>query len=133
MIRGFACGIFDLYHPGHVIMLEECKKHCDYLVIALNSGINLSLGKNNPIFTLEERLIILNSVKFIDEIITYESESELEFILISGNFQVRFLGEDYLTKEITAKDAVEKLVFLNRDHGYSTSKLRELIVERSKK
>ena len=127
---GFACGIFDLYHPGHVLMLEECKKHCDHLIVALNSAKNLSDEKNPPIFTLEERKMILASTKFVDEILTYNSEEELLSLLRSKKIDVRFLGEDYKTKPITGNDLNIPIHYINRDHGYSTSTLIKKILRR---
>lgn len=132
MIKGFACGVFDLYHPGHVLMLKECKDHCDYLVVGLNSCINLDHTKNIPIFTLDERFMILSSVKYIDEIIVYNSELELSNILSNNKYNVRFLGNDYYNKIITAKDMIPRIIYLNRDHGYSTSNLRSKIVKLTK-
>jgi len=132
MITGFACGVFDLYHPGHVLMLKECKEHCDYLVVGLNSCINLDSSKNAPIYTIDERFMILSSVKYIDEIVVYNSEEELSNILSHNKYNVRFLGNDYYNKIITAKDMIPRIIYLNRDHGYSTSNLRHKIVKLTK-
>jgi glycerol-3-phosphate cytidylyltransferase len=127
MIRGFTCGVFDLFHPGHALMLEECKLNCDYLVLGLNSCKTLAKEKNEPIFTFNERKIILESNKHIDEIIEYSGELELIKILKKNKFQVRFLGEDYFDKPITGLQYTEKVHFCYRGHGYSTSKLRDKI------
>jgi len=127
MIRGFACGVFDLYHPGHVLMLKECKEHCDQLTLAINRSENfdelINPGKRKPFFTLEERKLVMASVKYVDEVIDYESEEELTTIMSSGNFDVRFLGDDYKGKPITAEEAIKHIVYIDRSHGYSTSKL----------
>jgi glycerol-3-phosphate cytidylyltransferase len=131
MIRGFACGVFDLYHPGHVLMLRDCKKHCDHLTVALNRSENfdesINPGKRKPFFTLEERRMVLESIKYVDEILDYQSEEELTEIMSNGNFDVRFLGDDYKGKPITAAEAIKKIVYIDRSHGYSTSKLVERI------
>ncbi|MGB6036845.1 MAG: adenylyltransferase/cytidyltransferase family protein [Cryomorphaceae bacterium] len=131
MIRGFACGVFDLYHPGHVLMLRDCKKHCDHLTVALNRSENfdeaINPGKRKPFFTLEERRMVMESIKYVDEIIDYQTEEELTEIMSTGNYDVRFLGDDYEGKPITAGDAIKRIVYIDRSHGYSTSKLVEQI------
>lgn len=72
MKEGFVCDLFDLYYAGHSMMLKECKKNCYYLVISLSSAIKLSRDKNHPIYTVEERKIILESIKYVDEVIIYD-------------------------------------------------------------
>jgi len=125
MIRGFACGVFDLYHPGHVLMLAECSAHCDHLTVAVNRASafdpKINPNKRAPIFTAEERAKVLRSVKYVDEVIFYDSESELTFLMENGNYAVRFLGDDYRGKPITAPEAIRTIHYLDRSHGYSTS------------
>lgn len=134
MTRGFACGVFDLYHPGHVLMLEECKRHCEHLTIAVNRAEffsdEINPGKRKPFFTAEERKMILDSTRFVDETLFYSTEVELTDIMRAGNFDVRFLGDDYEGKPITAKEAIPKIIFLDRSHGYSTSGIVKRIVSR---
>lgn len=135
MIRGFACGVFDLYHPGHVLMLEACKTHCDHLTLAVNRGEsfdeNINPGKRRPYFTADERHMILQSIRYVDDILFYNNEEELTQIMQTGNFQVRFLGDDYQNKAITAREAIEQIVFLDRSHGYSTTDIVNRILERN--
>ena len=76
MTKGFACGVFDLFHAGHSIMLRDCKNYCDYLVVALNSGENLVSDKNRPVYSAEERLTILKSIKY------YQHAAQLEYYKI---------------------------------------------------
>jgi glycerol-3-phosphate cytidylyltransferase len=127
MIRGFACGVFDLYHPGHVLMLRDCKKHCDHLTVALNRSENfdesINPGKRKPFFTLEERRMVMESIKYVDEILDYQTEQELTRMMSSGNYDVRFLGDDYKGRPITAASAITHIVYIDRSHGYSTSEL----------
>src|ERR1700752_1610585 len=98
-IVGFACGVFDLFHAGHVIMLQECKEHCDYLLVALNKAEHfdpkINPGKRIPIFTYDERKLIMESCKLVDEVIGYNSEEELMQIMTERKIDIRFLGEDY--------------------------------------
>lgn len=130
--NGFACGVFDIFHIGHVLMLEECRAHCDYLVVGVNTAtsIDASINPNKigPIFTLDARVKVLESCRFVDEVITYESEEELLKLLDSGKFHVRFLGDDYRGKPITEGSINIPIHYIDRSHGWSTSKLKELII-----
>ncbi len=126
MIVGFACGVFDLFHAGHVLMLKECKENCDYLIIGINKAENLSQNKNKPIYSFKERTIILESSRYVDEVVGYNSEEELIQILKSKNITIRFLGDDYKHKPITAPELVS-IYFINRDHGISSSRIRQTI------
>ncbi|HKL03247.1 MAG TPA: adenylyltransferase/cytidyltransferase family protein [Cryomorphaceae bacterium] len=134
MIRGFACGVFDLYHPGHVLMLRDCKEHCDHLTVALNAADNIdeniNPGKRRPVFSLKERILVLQSVKYVDAIIQYSNESELTEMMKSGSYDLRFLGEDYRGKPITAPEAITDVRYIDRSHGYSTTKIFERIANR---
>lgn len=128
---GFACGVFDLFHAGHVLMLKECKSQCDFLIVALNSCENIDFtinpNKKPPIFSLKERLLILESCKYVDKVLTYNNEKELEEILINNKIDIRFLGEDYKGKPITAPHAVKEIYYTDRSHGLSTSLFRKKI------
>lgn len=122
---GFACGVFDLFHAGHVLMLQECKANCDYLIVALNRAENISEkinpGKQKPIFSIKERVLIMNSCRYVDEVITYNTEEELLDILKTKNISIRFLGEDYRGKTITGSELNMELYYTDRSHGLSTS------------
>jgi glycerol-3-phosphate cytidylyltransferase len=122
---GFACGVFDLFHAGHVLMLQECKANCDYLIVALNRAENISEkinpGKQKPIFSIEERVLIMKACRFVDEVITYNTEDELLDILKTKNINIRFLGEDYRGKAITGSELNMELYYTDRSHGLSTS------------
>lgn len=128
---GFTCGVFDLFHAGHVMMLEECKQNCDYLIVALNRAENISQtinpGKQNPVFNIGERVLIMSSCKYVDEVLEYNSEEELLQILKTKKINVRFLGEDYRGKAITGSDLDIKIVYTNRGHGLSTSYYKQKI------
>ena len=133
MKTGFACGVFDLFHAGHVLMLQECKAHCDYLVVAVNSAINFSEeinpGKRKPVYSLEERKLIIGSCKYVDEVLVYSSEQELLDIMKSRKITIRFLGMDYKGKEITGSDLGIQIYYTDRRHGYSTSSVIEKVVK----
>lgn len=131
MTIGFTCGVFDLFHAGHVLMLKECKQHCDYLIVALNTADNFSEsinpGKKKPIYTIEQRKLIMENCKLVDEVLTYSSEEELLHIMKSKKINIRFLGEDYKGKQITGAELGCKIYYTDRSHGLSTSYFRNLL------
>ena len=133
-IIGITCSTFDLLHAGHIIMLEECKKYCDYLICALQVDPSLDRPeKNKPIQSLVERYIQLDAVQYVDKIIPYNNEEELKTIFSSLDIDVRIIGEEYKDKNFTAKDICMKrnirFVYNKRDHDFSTSSLRTRIYE----
>lgn len=129
MIVGFTCGSFDLLHAGHVLMLQEAKNHCDRLVVGLQSDPSIDRPeKNKPIMTLEERLIVLTSIKWVDDVCAYSTESELITLLKTLRPDVRIIGADWKGKHFTGFDLPIRVVFNSRDHSYSTSSLRERVM-----
>ena len=106
---GFTCSTFDLLHAGHVQMLRDAKEQCDYLIVGLQFDPSMDRPeKNKPIQTVVERYTQLNAVKYVDEIIPYQTESDLEDILSMYDINVRVLGEEYKEKDFTGKDICKK-------------------------
>ena len=133
-IIGITFGSFDLCHYGHVLMFEECKQYCDYLIVGVQSDPSIDRpDKNSPIQSHEERLGLVSSIKFVDEVKPYSTESDLIDVLKEVNPDVRILGADHKGTEFTGKDLPIKYVFNSRDHGYSTSELRKRVVDSEKK
>ena len=127
-IVGFTCSAFDLLHTGHVLMLEDAKRHCDYLIVGLHSNPKLDRpNKNAPIQSLNERKIQLKAVKYIDEILIYDTESDLYKILEKIKPDLRILGSDYKNKDFTGKDLNIPIYFHERNHDFSSSNLRKKI------
>ncbi len=128
---GFACGIFDLFHVGHVLMLEECKAHCDYLLVAINAADNIDStinpDKKKPVFSLGERMKIMQACRYADEVIAYRGEKELLEIMTTRKIDIRFLGEDYRGKKITGEELGIPIHYTDRSHGLSTSEIRKRI------
>jgi glycerol-3-phosphate cytidylyltransferase len=122
--KGVLAGAFDLIHPGYCRMFKEAKTHCDHLTVLLHEDPSLERKKNKPIHTIQERQEILQSIKYVDNIIVYKTEEELTNLIYSKKFDVRFLGEDYQDTYYTAKDCDIKVVFIDRKHGYSTTNLK---------
>mgnify|MGYP007071596586 CR=1 FL=1 len=129
---GFTCGAFDLTHAGHYLMFEECKEHCDFLVVGLQTDPSIDRPeKHKPIQTLEERIIQLNACKWIDDIIIYRTEEQLVKLLKHIKPDIRFLGVDWKGKRFTGDKLKIKVKFNSRNHNYSTSNLRKRIYENS--
>lgn len=126
---GITASTFDLLHAGHIAMLREAKTQCDYLICALQVDPSADRAeKNKPVQTLVERFVQLQAVKYVDEIITYQTEKDLEDILGLYPITVRILGEEYKDKDFTGREICKRrgiqLYFNKRDHRFSTSDLR---------
>lgn len=131
---GFTCSAFDLLHAGHVQMLRDAKDQCDYLICGLQVDPTLDRpNKNQPIQTVVERYTQLKAVSYVDEIIPYSTEADLEDILAMYHINVRILGQEYRDKDFTGKDICRKrdidLYFNKRDHRFSSSDLRKRVCE----
>ena len=128
MIKGFTAGNFDVIHPGYIRLFRECFQNCDHFTIFLHSDPSIERpSKLKPILTIEDRIEILESIKYISDIKTYTYESELYELIRTGNFNIRFLGDDYKNKKFTGDDLPIKIHFINRNHGWSTTKFKNLI------
>lgn len=125
--RGVVAGAFDLIHPGYCRMFQFAKRHCDHLTIALHEDPSIERNKIKPIMSIEERVEILNSIKYIDNIIFYKTENDLEKIFKTGEYNIRFLGEDYKNKSYTGIDIPITVIYVPRDHGYSTTNFKKNI------
>tara|TARA_E500000318_G_C3399152_1_gene149110 strand:- start:28 stop:465 length:438 start_codon:yes stop_codon:yes gene_type:complete len=129
---GFTCSTFDLLHAGHVMMLREAKTVCDYLIVGLQTDPTIDRPeKNAPVQTLVERYIQLAGIEYVDEIIPYQTEQDLEDILNMFDINVRILGEEYKDGKFTgraicAKRGIE-LYYNKRDHRFSSSDLRKRV------
>ena len=129
-IVGVIAGNFDVIHPGYVYMFDECKKHCDILLLLLHDDPSIERPeKIKPILDLNERNMILSSLKQIDRIITYQIESDLYDILKAEQIDIRFLGDDYKNKAFTGDDLGIPIHYLDRSHGWSTTKFKKMIAE----
>ena len=131
---GITFSTFDLLHSGHIAMLREAKTQCDYLIACLQVDPSIDRPeKNTPVQSLVERWTQLQAVRYVDEIIPYQFEYEVEDILQMFNLDVRILGVEYKDKDFTGKDVCKKrgiqLYFNKRDHRFSSSELRKRLNE----
>ena len=131
-IIGFTCSCFDLLHAGHILMLKDAKKHCDYLIVGLqiDPTIDRPQDKNKPIQSLKERKIQLEAVKYVDEIIEYSTEKKLYKLLKKITPDIRILGSDYKGKSFTGDDLDIKIYYHSRNHNFSSTNLRKKIVKK---
>lgn len=132
---GITFSAFDLLHAGHITMLEEAKHQCDYLIAALQTDPTIDRPeKNRPTQSVVERYIQLKGCKFVDEIVPYATEQDLEDILRSFRIDVRIIGDEYKDKNFTGRTYCEEkgiiLYFNVRDHRFSSSSLRKEVTEK---
>lgn len=137
MITGFTCSTFDLFHAGHVLMLQEAKMHCDYLICALQTDPSIDRPtKNKPVQTIFERYTQVEACKYVDQVIPYESELDLLNIFASIPLHIRIIGVEYKDKEFTAKqlcvDRGIEIYYNSRGHNFSSSELRSRVAENAK-
>ena len=131
-IVGITFSTFDLFHAGHVKMLEEAKSQCDYLIVGLQLDPSIDRSKKNkPTQSIIERYIQLKGSKHVDEIVPYVTEADLEDILRSFKLDIRIIGDEYIDKHYTGKDYCEakgiKTYYNSRDHRFSSSELKKQI------
>lgn len=135
---GITFSTFDLLHAGHIAMLSEAKNHCDYLIAGLQTDPTLDRAtKNAPVQSIVERQIQLQATRYVDEIVVYQTEKDLEDILLSMPIDVRILGVEYENRDFTGKDICNKrgieLIYNGRDHSFSSSSLRKRVAEAESK
>ena len=135
---GFTASQFDMLHAGHIAMLSEARNHCDYLIAGLQNNATWDRPeKNAPIQSIVERQIQLAATRYVDEIVVYNTENDLEDILLTLPIDVRILGIEYRDREFTGRDICVsrdiELIYNKRDHSFSSSSLRKRVVEAESK
>lgn len=135
MKTGITFSAFDLLHAGHIKMLEEAKLHCDYLIVGLQTDPSVDRPeKNKPTQSVVERYIQLKGCKFVDEVVPYTTEQDLEDILQAFHIHLRIVGDEYKDKDFTGRSYCEEkgieLYFNTRDHRFSSSSLRREVAEK---
>ena len=136
---GITFSTFDLLHAGHIAMLAEAKNHCDYLIAALQTDptIDRPDSKNPPVQSIVERQIQLSTNRNVDEVVIYQTEKDVEDLLLILPVDVRILGVEYADKEFTGKEICKKrgieIVYNGRDHSFSSSSLRKRVADAESK
>jgi len=131
MKKGITFGAFDLFHAGHVMMLEEAKTVCDYLIVCIQSDPSLDRKeKNKPVQSIIEREIQVSGCRYTDEVIIYDTEADLMDIIKTVDWDVRILGEEYKDKDFTGREqTLDKCHFNKRPHSFSSSELRTRVAK----
>tara|TARA_R110000744_G_scaffold221637_2_gene340641 strand:- start:37 stop:474 length:438 start_codon:yes stop_codon:yes gene_type:complete len=132
-ILGFTAGNFDLIHPGYIYTFEEAKKHCDRFIVFLQKNPHEHRNsKYKPVVPLYERYKTLMAIKYVDDVYTYQTEEELYDLIVFFKPDIRILGEDYLfNKPFTGNDLPPKVIYTTRSHGWSTTRIKDLITKQT--
>ena len=130
---GITFGAFDLFHAGHVLMLQEAKTVCDYLIACIQSDPSIDRPeKNRPVQSVVERQIQVAACRYVDETLVYDTEAHLLEILNCLHWDVRILGDEYRDAPFTGRDeTLDRCYFNKRPHPFSSSELRSRVVSRS--
>jgi len=127
---GIIAGSFDVIHPGYIQMFLEGAENCDHITIALQTDPTVERPeKLKPVLSYCEREMMLRSIVYIDEVVPYTTEEDLKNILKTRKYNVRILGDDYRDKYATGQEYSDQIIYVNRDHGWSTTKYKKLIAE----
>ena len=132
--KGMIAGNFDVIHPGYVRLFEDAKKRaCDYLIIALQGDPTIERPlKCKPVQSVEERQYILESLRYVDEVIHYNTEEELLNIVKNVHYDVRVIGSDYKNRDFTGKSLEKEVYYHERSHDYSLTELKIKIAHQMK-
>jgi len=124
--KGITFGAFDLFHAGHILMLQEAKTVCDYLIVCIQTDPSIDRkSKNSPVQSITEKEIQVTACRYVDEVLVYETENDLLQILEETEWDIRILGDEYKDKDFTGRDLYfDKCYFNKRPHSFSSSELR---------
>ena len=130
MIKGIMAGNFDVIHPGYIEMFREMEQHCDCLVMLLHTDPSIERPhKLKPILSVEERKKLLLQIRPVKDVLVYTYEAQLYDLIKLGEFDIRFIGDDYKDKPFTGDNLNIPIHYIKRDHGWSTTKFKKLIAE----
>lgn len=136
---GYTAGVFDLFHVGHLNLIERCKAMCDYLIIGVcDDDYVRNIKKKEPVIKEDDRVRILNALKAVDEavLVNYEITDNKMLALDKFKFDVLFSGDDWKgteryqkTEEQFAKVGVA-IEYLPYTHGVSSSQIKETMAKK---
>ena len=128
MKKGVIAGNFDVMHPGYIKMFKECAENCDCLIVLLHSDPSIERPhKLKPILSTKERREMLSELKSVCDVFEYNYAAQLYDLLQVGEFDIRFLGSDYINEPFTGDNLKIPIHYLDRSHGWSTTKFKEKI------
>ena len=129
---GFTAGNFDLLHPGYIYTFETAKEHCDYFMVFLQRDPSETrFTKYKPVIPLYERYKTLMAIKYVDEVVTYQTEEDLLNLIEFYKPDVRILGDDYIGKRFTGDHMPIEVVYTTRSHNWSTTRIKDLITKQT--
>ena len=129
---GFTAGNFDLLHPGYIYTFETAKEHCDYFMVFLQRDPSETrFTKYKPVIPLYERYKTLMSIKYVDEVVTYQTEEDLINLMEFYKPDVRILGDDYIGKRFTGDHMPIEVIYTTRSHNWSTTRIKDLITKQT--
>ena len=134
---GFTAGNFDLLHPGYINCFEDAKNYCDKFIVFLQIDPSAHRkSKYKPVIPVYDRYKALKAIRYVDEVYTYQTEEELHNLIKFWKPDIRILGEDYIGDDgkpipFTGDDLPPKIIYTTRSHGWSTTKLKDLITEQT--
>ena len=131
-VVGITAGAFDLFHAGHVLMLKDASNQCDHLIVALQTDPSVDRKeKNKPVQSMYERFVQVDACKYVDEIIPYETEDDLYALIMNNSIDLRIIGNEYRNEDFTAREIGIEIYYNARNHQWSTTELRERILNES--
>ena len=131
-VVGITAGAFDLFHAGHMLMLKDASNQCDHLIVALQTDPSIDRKeKNKPVQSMYERFVQLDACKYVDEIIPYETEDDLYALIMNNSIDLRIIGNEYRNEDFTAREIGIEIYYNARNHQWSTTELRERILNES--
>ena len=132
-LLGFTAGNFDLLHPGYINCFKDAKRYCDKFLVFLHIDPSESRwNKYKPVIPVYDRYKALMAIRYIDEVYTYQTEEELYKLIKFWKPDIRILGEDYIGRtDFTGYDLPPKVIYTTRSHGWSTTKLKDLITKQT--
>ena len=124
--------MFPSHDPGYIYTFEEAKRHCNYFMVFLQRDPSETrFTKYKPVIPLYERYKTLMAIKYVDEVVTYQTEDELIGLIEFYNPHIRILGDDYIGKRFTGDYLPQKVIYTTRSHGWSTTKLKNMITKQT--
>ena len=120
-------GCFDILHRGHIEMFKYAKSLGDELVVGVDSDekVKLDKGEDRPINNLQDRILMLQSIKYIDKVIPFDSTDELSDTIKWYRPDIMVIGADWKGKKVIGEIFANKLIFFERVGDYSTTNTYE--------
>ena len=139
MIIGYTTGVFDLFHIGHLNIIREAKKRCDYLIVAVsNDKLTLKLKKKKPVIPFEERKEIIKSLKYVDRVVEEKVDDKTK-VKKKYKINIIFKGDDWkktnkwINLEKKLKKQNVRVIFLKYTKKTSSTLITKILNKMNKK